>query len=702
MRRQSHFVDALFRFVGLMVPPAVEIADCFYLCGMNKPNSLIHESSPYLLQHAYNPVRWYPWTEDVLQMARKQDKMLIISIGYSACHWCHVMEREVFENEDAAVWMNRNFICIKVDREERPDVDMVYMKAVQLMNGQGGWPLNCFALPDGRPVYGGTYFPLERWIEVMRNLTEMFLAQRTKMEEYATRLTSGVNAEDILPVSNSSEKGKDILYDMVLRWKDRLDYEEGGANRAPKFPLPDNYIFLLRYATLCRDEELLTQVHLTLKKMCRGGLYDQLGGGFSRYSTDMEWKVPHFEKMLYDNALLIQLYAEAYRASPEPEYKEVVEGCISFCVRELKDASGLYYSALDADSEGEEGKYYVWKKAEIDEVLKTDSEWFCRYFGITATGNWEKGENILVRKHSPTEFALLQGETEASFNKQLKHCLERLHRRRDERTRPGTDDKCLTAWNAQLISGFCAAFDALGKQEYLSEAMAIFGAMKKHLVLPDYRILHTFKKGHTKISGFLDDYAFTCRALLDLYYSSGDEVFFDEALRIVNVAIELFDDPAGGLFFYKSKEDPALIATGKEWQDNVIPSSNAVIAKVLFELGTLGYLPQFNVRAEALLACVQGSMTAYGSAYSHWAQLMLHLNFPYYQFVFSGDQAIQELPAFRKQYLPNHILLLKRKERSTIKFLEGKDSGIYVCKDKTCSLPFRQWDEVQKEFSFEV
>lgn len=668
---------------------------------MNEPNQLIHESSPYLLQHAYNPVQWYPWTDEVLEMAKAQDKMLIISIGYSACHWCHVMEREVFENEDAAVWMNRNFICIKVDREERPDVDMVYMKAVQLMNGQGGWPLNCFALPDGRPVYGGTYFPLDRWIDVMRNLSEMFLGQRAKMEEYAVRLTAGINAEDILPPSAPGNEGKQTLEEMVERWKGRLDFEEGGPNHAPKFPLPDNYLFLLRYATLTNDKTLLDQVHLTLTKMCRGGIYDQIGGGFSRYSTDMEWKVPHFEKMLYDNALLIQLYAEAWTAKPIEEYKKVVEGSLRFCKRELRDSSGLFYSALDADSEGEEGKYYCWTKEEIDDLLKKDSERFCRFYGVSDEGNWEHGNNILIRKLNIEEFASHWGEAIDDCRKKIEESSALLLSVREKRIRPGTDDKCLTAWNAQLISAFCAASRAFGGEAYLLDAEEIYGAMKQHLILSDMRILHTFKNGQSKINGFFDDYAFTARALLDLFYVSGRENYFEEALQISRVAIELFEDARGGLFFYKSKADPGLIATGKEWQDNVIPSSNAVFAKVLFELGTLADLPEFTRQSERLLSCVQARMVSYGSAYSHWGQLMLLLNYPLQQFVFAGPDAMKQLNEFGKQYFPNHILMLKRKTGGSIKFLEGKDSGIYVCIDKTCSLPYQKWEEAKKEISVE-
>ncbi len=631
-------------------------------------------------------------------MARQQDKMLLISIGYSACHWCHVMEKEVFENEDAAVWMNRNFVCIKVDREERPDVDMVYMKAVQLMNGQGGWPLNCFALPDGRPVYGGTYFPLEKWLGVLRNLSEIYLGQRTKMEEYADRLVKGIQSEDLLPPAEQNTDGLNLLKETVELWAQRFDEEKGGPNRAPKFPLPDNYLFLLRYGSITKDNNLLHHVHLTLREMCRGGIYDQIGGGFSRYSTDVDWKVPHFEKMLYDNALLIKLYAEAYQAKPNDEYLQVIEQSILFCKRELKDGSGLYYAALDADSEGEEGKYYVWKKSEIEQVCQQESTLLCEYFDVTAIGNWEHGNNILLRKESLESFALCE-KIDAKVLSEIveRNCLKLLQYR-ETRIRPGLDDKCLTSWNAMFVSGLCAAHLALGKKEYLEEAISIYSALKCHIIQVDYRIYHTYKNGQSKISGYLDDYSFVLRALLDLYYNTGEEYYLEEANRIIAVVFELFDEGNEALFLYKSKKDEPLIATGKEWQDNVIPSSNAVLAKVLFELGFMCHKTEWVHRSKKQLSCVQGGMKQYGSAYSHWAQLMLHLDFPFYQFVFSGEEAVEQFSNYQQGYFPNHISMLKRKANSAIKFLEGKDNGIYVCIDQTCSLPYQQWASVQKDF----
>jgi hypothetical protein len=668
---------------------------------MKDPNHLIHESSPYLLQHAYNPVKWYPWKDEVLEMARKSDKMIIISIGYSACHWCHVMEREVFENEEAAVWMNRNFVCIKVDREERPDVDMVYMKAVQLMNGQGGWPLNCFALPDGRPVYGGTYFPLDNWLGILRNLSEMYLGHRPKMEEYAGKLLQGIRSENMLPRDQSGADEQVLLKQMLDQWKPRFDVEKGGPNRAPKFPLPDNYLFLLRYATLTSDEDLLHHVHLTLRSMCRGGIYDQLGGGFSRYSTDMDWHVPHFEKMLYDNALLIQLYAEAYRAHPDAEYASVVEESIAFCNRELKDASGLYYSALDADSEGEEGRYYVWTHQEIDALCGEDSELIAKYFNVSSVGNWEHGKNILFRRMNLDEFAADVNLDATQLRTILHHNVDKLLKAREKRVRPGLDDKCLTAWNAMMVSGLCSAYLALGKKEFLQKAIAVQAAINKHLLQPDFSLLHTYKAGKASIAGFLDDYAFVLRGLLDLYYASGDDAYLLQGKSMADLVFTLFDDGKEPLFLFKSTSDAPLIAEGKEWQDNVTPSSNAVLAKVLHELGLLLDRADWMQRAGDQLASIRGGMVNYGSAYSHWAQFMLERCFPFHQFVLAGDEALEQFEEYRKGYYPNHILLLKRKGGNSIKFLDGKDSGIYVCIDQTCSLPLKKWEEVKKEFFIE-
>ncbi|UPT66233.1 MAG: thioredoxin domain-containing protein [Sphingobacteriales bacterium JAD_PAG50586_3] len=373
-------------------------------------NQLINETSPYLLQHAHNPVNWYPWGEEALAKAKAENKMLLVSVGYSACHWCHVMERECFENEEVAALMNEYFINIKVDREERPDIDQVYMSAVQLMTGRGGWPLNCITLPDGRPIYGGTYFPKDNWMAILQQMAEIFTYERERAEDYAAKLTEGVALSGLAIKSTATDINWDgVLNETVATWMNNLDNVEGGPARAPKFPLPNNYLFLLRYATLYKNENLLKHVNLTLTKMAYGGIYDQLGGGFARYSVDGFWKVPHFEKMLYDNAQLVSLYAEAYKATGIVLYKEVVDDTLGFIERELTSPEGLFYSALDADSEGEEGKFYVWKKEELTALLGNDFAVFADYFNINLEGLWEHGNYILLRKKDEQTLAAQHG-----------------------------------------------------------------------------------------------------------------------------------------------------------------------------------------------------------------------------------------------------------------------------------------------------
>jgi uncharacterized protein len=374
--------------------------------GPKYTNHLISESSPYLLQHAHNPVNWYPWSKEALTRAREENKLILVSIGYAACHWCHVMERESFENEIVAQIMNKHFVCIKVDREERPDIDQVYMEAVQLLTGHGGWPLNCFALPDGRPIYGGTYFSRENWVNVLSSLEKLYRTQPDGLEQQAEDIKNGMVSNELFPEVKQAETYKPAELQLLYNsWKNDFDTVNGGENKAPKFPMPDNCEFLLMYAHYSGNNEALDHVVLTLDRMASGGIYDHIGGGFSRYSTDMYWKVPHFEKMLYDNAQLVSLYSAAYQKTRIPRFQQVVEETLDFIRRELTSPEGGFYSSLDADSEGEEGRYYVWTKKEIDSILNDDSELFCNYFNVIQQGNWEHGKNILYNTSKVEEFA---------------------------------------------------------------------------------------------------------------------------------------------------------------------------------------------------------------------------------------------------------------------------------------------------------
>ncbi len=422
-------------------------------------NALIHESSPYLLQHAHNPVEWHPWSESTLAKARSHGKMLLISIGYSACHWCHVMERESFEDEEVAGIMNKHFICIKVDREERPDVDQVYMNAVQLITGSGGWPLNCFALPDGRPFFGGTYFRKNQWVQLLENIAMLYKSRRHDLEEQADSLTKGVKSGDIIKAgTETGTVSKSDLESAVSRMEKQFDYQEGGLGGAPKFPMPVVQLFLLRYFYFARDENISAFIRLTLQKMAYGGIYDQIGGGFARYSTDVHWKVPHFEKMLYDNAQLVTLYAEAWQVFGDNLFKEVVEDTLKFVMRELTSPDNAFYSSIDADSEGMEGKFYTWGIAEINQILGNQAELIRKYYHIGGKGLWESRQNILLRTQSLEEFAKDQGLQPSAFKTILKPARTKLLKARMNRIRPGLDNKILTSWNALMMKGFIDAY----------------------------------------------------------------------------------------------------------------------------------------------------------------------------------------------------------------------------------------------------
>ncbi len=454
-------------------------------------NELIHETSPYLLQHAHNPVNWMPWGKAALNKAKKEEKLLLISIGYAACHWCHVMEHESFEDLEVAKVMNDYFVCIKVDREERPDIDQIYMSAVQLMTQQGGWPLNVVALPDGRPFWGGTYFQKEVWINTLLQIQGYHQQNPEKTTEYAQRLSEGIQENNLIPIAKESQPLKlDQLLQAVSKWKANFDQQEGGRRGAPKFMMPNNLQFLLRWSHQQEDEETLKFVETTLDKMAMGGIYDQVGGGFARYSTDSHWKVPHFEKMLYDNGQLLSVYAQAYQKLKKPLYKEVVEQTVSFMKRELLAPEQGFYSSLDADSEGEEGKFYVWTKEELQEILGTDFKLFADYYQVNATGHWEGENYILLRKQNDEDFAKGHHLSIAELKEKVTNWQDTLLKVRENRIRPGLDDKILTSWNALAISGLVDSYQAFDNKEYLELAERNAQFIQAKLMDEDMYIKH--------------------------------------------------------------------------------------------------------------------------------------------------------------------------------------------------------------------
>lgn len=679
-------------------------------CNMNhtaeennaKANALIHESSPYLQQHAYNPVNWKPWGEKALEEAAKTNKPLLISIGYLACHWCHVMEKESFEDTAVARMMNENFVCIKVDREERPDIDQIYMNAVQLMNGQGGWPLNCFATPDGRPFYGGTYFPKEQWVDVLNKISTLYQNDLNKVETYANKLTEGVRSSELIERKEVNKQFDiSIIEEGLNRWKSAFDPVEGGNNQAPKFPMPNNYQFLLDYIYYQKDTVVEKHLELTLKKMAYGGIYDQLGGGFARYSVDDQWKVPHFEKMLYDNAQLISLYASAYQAKKQPLYKEVVQESIDFVKSDLMHPSGYFYSALDADSEGEEGKYYVWKMDELKSILKDDFPLFSKHFNVNERGLWEDENYILLRKKSNESLAQEAQMSLEDYQAKIESLKSTLLKERQKRTKPGLDDKSLTSWNALMIKSLCDAYLSLGNEQYRSMALKTAHFILAKVQNKDHSLYHSFKDGKASVNGYLEDYSFTIEAFTALYQTTFDEFWLYEAKKLADYSIAHFYDMESGMFFFTNDKDPKLIARKMELSDNVIPASNSSMAKGLHQLGTLLEDEHYLKISDQMLSNMESAFNSYLPAASNWGILLLRKSYPYYEVAIVGKHAIEKLLEIHTDYHPNALFLGDDDNKSSLPLLEMKwindQTTFYVCENKVCQLPVTETEKAVKQ-----
>ena len=663
-------------------------------------NKLQYSSSPYLLQHANNPVNWYPWGPEALEKAKAENKLILVSIGYSACHWCHVMEHESFEDEEVAKLMNRFFVCIKIDREERPDIDQIYMAAVQLMTGRGGWPLNCFCLPDQRPIYGGTYFPKKDWMNLLTNLAHFWETKPAEAEDYAVKLTEGIKqTEKLILIKEDKEYTLKNIENILTPWKRLFDFSEGGHNRAPKFPMPNNWAFLMKVAHLLKDEAAHVIVRLTLDKMAAGGIYDHLGGGFARYAVDGKWHIPHFEKMLYDNGQLMSLYADAYKWSKENRYKEVVEETFEWLTREMTSPEDGFFAALDADSEGVEGKFYTWEKAEIDEILIEDAEIFNAYYEVTNEGNWEEEHinNLWVRKEKKDvadDFKISVDELDII----LKKSKEKLLAVRAKRVRPGLDDKVLTSWNALMIKGLVNAYQAFDDEKYLDLAIRNISFLRNKMFREDGGLYRNFKDGKASISAFLDDYALLIEALIALYEVTFDEDYLHNAKALTNYVLDHFTDEESGLFFYTSDADEALIARKYEVLDNVISSSNSVMAHNLKKLSLLFENAHFEKIYKQMLRTVEPQMKTYGSGHANWASLLLDEVNGVFEIAITGDESTQKRKDLDKFYIPNKIILGGK--QGTLPLLQNKFVGetkIFVCKDKSCKLPVSDVNEAIKQ-----
>lgn len=652
-------------------------------------NKLAKENSPYLKQHAHNPVAWHPWGSEALNKAKEENKLIIISIGYSACHWCHVMERESFENEAIAETMNKFYVSIKIDREERPDIDQIYMIAVQLMTNSGGWPLNAICLPDGRPIYGGTYFKPHDWQNVLLQIAQLWEESPKTAIEYAEKLTAGIIKSERLPILEIPKEYTLLdLKSIVLPWKENFDLQYGGYQRSPKFPLPNNWLFLLRYATLAKDTATLDHVHFTLEEIAKGGIYDQIAGGFTRYSVDNRWHVPHFEKMLYDNGQLISLYSEAYQAKPTELYQNVVFETIEWAIREMKAPNGGFYAALDADSEGVEGKYYTFQAEEFD-ILGENAKLIRSYYNITETGNWaEEKTNIPFVNKNSLDVIKDTGLTPSAWNLTLKNSKSKLLEYREKRVKPGLDHKQLTTWNALLLKGLVDAYRVFQKEEYLSIAIGIANFIESECCIEN-TILHQPLDSNRKIEGFLDDYAFTIEAYISLYEATFNESWLLRAKDYTDTAISLFFDTESKTFYYTANNAEELIARKSEVMDNVIPGSSSTIVRQLYKLGLLFDNENYTAIADQVFANVFPYIKTYGSGYSNWAIQLLELVYGTNEIALTGTESLHWRRELDKQtYIPNKIILGGTK--STLPLLQNRQdvqSKAYLCINKTCSIP---------------
>lgn len=659
-------------------------------------NELINETSPYLLQHAHNPVDWQAWNDATLEDAIEKGKLMIISVGYSACHWCHVMEHESFEDEAVAKIMNDHYICIKVDREERPDVDQVYMNAVQAMTGAGGWPMNVVALPDGRPVWGGTYFKKEQWKEALNQISKLYRDQPAKLHEYANRLEEGLQQMELIDLPEEHKEFDESFFGPILkRWESFMDFKNGGPNGAPKFMMPSNLNFLMRFAFQSNDKKLLDYVFHSLNKISYGGIYDPVAGGFSRYSVDERWHVPHFEKMLYDNAQLLSLYSEAYKINKSSWYKKVVYQTADFLIDEMRDPSGAFYSAYDADSpnentKNEEGAFYVWKKEQLQEILQDHFELFSKYYHIDAKGYWENGNYVLFRSTSAKNFASENDLELETFQKLNDQWLQKLKNGRNSREKPGLDDKSLTSWNAMTISGFCKAYQAFPEKRFKSAAEDCLGWLLKNMLNEKGQLLHNYKNEKSTINGYLEDYAFSIQALVDLFETFANDEHLDVAKKLCLTVEEEFNDPASPLYFFTSSKDRNLITRTREITDNVIPASNSVLAKCFFRIGKLTEDREIVEKALKMVQAVGPKIPEYPQYYSNWLDLAANFAFPFYEIAICGNDFQNKLQELQLEYLPDAVLAGGEKI-SSVEILKDRfkenQTLTYVCEEGKCLQP---------------
>ncbi len=672
-------------------------------------NKLIHESSPYLLQHAHNPVDWNPWGEEALNRAKQESKPILVSIGYSACHWCHVMEKESFEDEATAKIMNEHFINIKIDREERPDLDHIYMDAVQAISGSGGWPLNVFLTPECKPFYGGTYFPPVKaynkssWQDVLLGVSQAFKERRNEIEAQAENLTEHLlqaNSFGLTTAQPDTLFTKEKLEEAFQNIMKSADKEWGGFGKAPKFPQTSGIKFLLRYYYLFGNKNALNQSLLSLDKMIDGGIYDQVGGGFARYSTDTEWLVPHFEKMLYDNALLVSVLSEAYQLTKQDRYRQVIEETIQFVQRELMYDDGGFYSALDADSEGEEGKFYVWQYAEVKEILKDDAEIFCDFFDITPNGNWE-GNNILRRKKGEVDFCTEKNISIVNLKKIIQSGKEKLLAKRSERIRPQLDDKILLSWNCLMNAALSQAFAATGNHHYRQLAIKNMQFLLKSFSGKEQKdFFHTCTKGVAKHPAFLDDYAYLIQALIQLQEITCDKGYLNKAKELTEYAVENFIEEETGFFFYTSSGQSDILLRKKEVYDGAQPSGNSIMADNLYRLALYFDIPKWKEIAITVVSSLGNAIVRYPSSFGVWACLLQEIIGGTSEIAIVNPNPDDLHLSILNEYIPHKILMTTTIPDNSFPLLVGKNpaesESIYLCSNYACHKPVSSVEQLLK------
>lgn len=653
------------------------------------PNRLALESSPYLLQHANNPVNWFPWGSEALEKAKSENKLILISVGYSACHWCHVMEHESFEDEQVAQLMNNLFVCIKVDREERPDIDQVYMNAIQLMSGQGGWPLNCFCLPDARPIFGGTYFRKKEWMEILVNLSQTYSQNLSEALEYADKLERGMKMSELISVKSDKKViHKSFFEDILSTWKSQFDTINGGFGTAPKFPMPNTFDYFLNHLFYFPNSELENFVQLTLQNWTTTGIYDILGAGFYRYSVDEKWFAPHFEKMLYDNGQLIQLFAKGYKYFKNPAFLKIAEDSIDFCLKEWDNGEGGFYSAYDADSEGQEGKFYCWKFEELETLCKEDFFWFKDLYHLSKLGNWEHEWNILHEFIPRKEIAIKFNFSVDELNEKLKKIHKELFLYREKRIKPGLDNKVICAWNALLLKGICETYSASLNEKYLTLAIKNADYLLDNF-FDGEKVFRLFSKNGKKIFGFLDDYSLLIDALLSIYQISFKEKYLLKAKEILEIVLQDFKDENSDLFFYTSKKSEKLIIRKQDFMDNVISSGNSIMANVMIKLSNYFAKSEWSEQANQMFFNIESKIQKYPSAYANWLNVGLCIHSPLKELVYTGPNAIKELKIKMQRFQSDSLLSLA-KENSTVPSLLFKFSKendvVYECELGNCKL----------------